>query len=188
MSEAPRINPRFQDQHLPDGAGSGVDWVALQLVERDICLLYHQLSDYAYLMGDLYWGSVYALPYWEFVAVEGLPEEEGRFVAEGCLVIILTMLSEVTDATGYYVVEHLDECARGVAAFEPADENAARLKRVAQRHVELVREEKDVSNALEEVRELYAEHEWVHETYVKGYFRRVVHDFDHHPYFNRPGP
>ncbi len=65
-----------------------VDWVAVQEVERDICLLYHQLADYSYIMGDLYYGNVYALPYWEYLCVPGLDESQQEFIREGCLVMI----------------------------------------------------------------------------------------------------
>jgi hypothetical protein len=72
------INRQFQDRHV---AGSDIDrWVELQQVERDICLLYHQLSDYSYIMGDLYYGSVYALRYWDFLDVEGIKPARQTFI------------------------------------------------------------------------------------------------------------
>lgn len=58
------INRQFQSQHSND---DGVDWVLKQEIERDICLLYNQLSNYAYIMSDLFYGSVFALPYWEYL-------------------------------------------------------------------------------------------------------------------------
>ena len=64
------INRQFQDRHV---AGSDIDrWVELQQVERDICLLYHQLSDYSYIMGDLYYGSDVAAPVFADVIAESL--------------------------------------------------------------------------------------------------------------------
>ena len=44
------------------------EWADKQRVERDVLLLYHQLADYSYIMGDLYYGTVFALPYWDVLA------------------------------------------------------------------------------------------------------------------------
>ncbi len=56
-----KINRQFQALHSPDP--DCTDWHTVQIVERDICLLYHQLADYSYVMGDLYYGDIYSLPY-----------------------------------------------------------------------------------------------------------------------------
>ena len=39
------------------------DWAEVQELERDILLLFHQLAEYNHVMGDLYYGDVFALPY-----------------------------------------------------------------------------------------------------------------------------
>ncbi len=57
-----KINRQFQDLHSP--GPNETDWYTIQILERDICLLYHQLADYSYIMGDLYYGNVFALSYW----------------------------------------------------------------------------------------------------------------------------
>ncbi|KLU02753.1 hypothetical protein RISK_005049 [Rhodopirellula islandica] len=56
--------------------GSEVDWTEVQRVERDICLLYHQLADYSYIMGDLCYGDVFSLPYWEYLQIEELESDQ----------------------------------------------------------------------------------------------------------------
>ncbi len=85
-----------------------VNWTEIQLVERDICLLYHQLADYSYIMGDLYYGDVFSLPYWEYLHVEELAPDRQRFVCDGCLVMLYAMAVEVLDGSGTYLTMDSD--------------------------------------------------------------------------------
>ncbi len=79
-----------------------VDWVQIQVVERDICLLYHQLADYSYIMADLDYGAVFALPYWDYLDVAGVPGSQRDFLRDGCLVMIFAMASVVLDGSSAY--------------------------------------------------------------------------------------
>ncbi len=42
-----KINRQFQEIHT---RGKSADWVVKQHLDRDICLLYHQLANYSYIM------------------------------------------------------------------------------------------------------------------------------------------
>ncbi len=72
------ISGQFQDLHSPNNGET--DWQTIQRVERDICLLYHQLAEYSYIMGDLYYGDVYALPYWDYLNLQTLEPDQRAFI------------------------------------------------------------------------------------------------------------
>jgi hypothetical protein len=44
------------------GEPSRTDWDTIWRVERDIVYLYHELSEWPGIMGDLSYGTMYALP------------------------------------------------------------------------------------------------------------------------------
>ena len=87
-----KINRQFQDIHSP--LPTETDWCRIQIVERDICLLYHQLASYSWIMEDLYYGSVYALPYWRYLNISALETKRQAFIRNGCLVMLYAMASE----------------------------------------------------------------------------------------------
>src|SRR5712691_1560834 len=91
------------DGSRPHSPGASVDWVLKQQVERDICLLYHQLADYSYIMGDLYYGPVFGLPYWEYLDFPDLDGADREFLRDGCLVMILAMAWDQIDGSGVYI-------------------------------------------------------------------------------------
>lgn len=174
-----RINARFQDQHTETGS---TDWVQLQKVERDICLLYHQLAEYSYVMSDLYYGSVFAEPYWRYLDVPALEQEERAFIRDGCLVMILAMATQMTDGSGAYLHPFLSECRAAVERAGSPDERTGQLLRTVRLALELA------ESGQQETPELVDLSQWVHREYVQGYFRSRVHEFDHNPYFGNTPP
>ena len=168
------INRQFQDQHI---AGAQLDWVLKQKVEADICLLYHQLADYSYIMGDLYYGDVFSLPYWEFLDWQSIDKDDRSFIRDGCLVMILAMCCEYIDGSGTYIHHYLKVCQRNLSRVAPDDEKSNRLLTTVRLAVQLAQEGKPESKELTEAMI------WVHREYVRGYFRKRVHEFDNNPYF-----
>jgi hypothetical protein len=102
-----KMKRQFQDSHSASRLGH---WVLKQQIERDICLLFHQLADYSSIMGDLSYGDVFALPYWEYLDFPDVDPEERNFLRDGCLVMILAMASECVDGTGSFLAAHIPEC------------------------------------------------------------------------------
>ncbi len=173
-----KINRQFQDLHTPDGGT--VDWVLKQQVDRDICLLYQQLADYACIMGDLYWGSVFALPYWEYLDWRALEDRDRTFIREGCLVMLLTAAWDQIDGSGNFINRHIPACRAAIARVEadtPESENLLRAVRLALDAAEAG------SDSGEELDELST---WVHVHYVRGYFERIAAEFRTNPYFGGP--
>jgi hypothetical protein len=170
-----KINQQYQSLH--SHGDSEVDWVAVQEVERDICLLYHQLADYSYIMGDLYYGNVYALPYWECLNIPGLDEPQRNFIRDGCLVMILAMCWDEIDGSGSYLSKFLDACIASVTNLNPEGENTISLHNTVILALRLV---KDGGHDSQELADLSL---WVHKTYVREYFMKIADEFNSSPYF-----
>lgn len=173
------INRRFQDLHTES---SGIDWVKIQQVERDICLLYHQLAEYSNLMVDLYYGSVFALPYWEFLDLDDLDLDDKDFIRDGCLVMILAMAWDFIDGPGNYICRHIASCRAALSKVVPFDESTEKLIQTVTLALDTVEQEKLASN------ELVEQSSWVHKEYVEGYFRKMVNEFENNPIYKRKAP
>ena len=168
------INHQFQDLHTRNGS---MNWVLKQHVERDICLLYHQLASYSYIMGDLYYGSVFGLPYWEYLDFPGLDSADRDFVRDGCLVMILAMAWDQIDGSGAYINPHIAACRGAVARILCEDEDTQKLVHT----VSLALNAAEQGGA--EIRELQELSTWAHNRYVRGYFCRAAQEFNCNPYF-----
>ena len=148
-------------------------------VERDVCLLYHQLADYAFLMSDLSWGEVYKLPYWEYVETAGLEAKEAHFIRDGCLVMILTMLWECIDGGGYYIYKRIPECRRHINALTVSDPKTEMLIDIVKQALDLAERFPGPQAPPEKlVGELFDQCDWVHREYVRGYFIRMSEKFN----------
>jgi Ankyrin repeats (3 copies) len=143
--------------------------------ERDICFLYHRQAEYSYIMGDLPFDKLLTLPYWEYVASPdvGDPSDnvDRTFLRDGCLVMILAMAQKDLEDGEACIGPHVAECRAALARLAVEDECTAKLVRTVRLALDLV-ERSD--GDLRELRELTA---WVHEHYVRGYFRRTVKSF-----------
>jgi len=150
------------------------DWDQIWQVERDICYLYHELSKYSGINGDLYYGRFYAQPYWDFLDlnVRQMPEQERCFVRDGCLVMLLAMARDVLDGSGRYLMPHLSRCQQVVAGIEVEDEKTKQLIEVVTMALEAVEkgsqgDEQLKDSALWDLGNLCV---WVNREYVGGYF------------------
>jgi hypothetical protein len=170
------VNRQFQDLHSLEASA---DWVLKQQVERDICLLYHQLSNYSYIMGDLYYGSVFAFPYWEYLDLPGLDPDDGEFIRNGCLVMILAMAWEHIDHSTGRIHRDIPAIREAVEGLECTDEDTGKLIRAVRLALDVA--ERDDT----ETPELVELSDWVHKRYVRGYFRHIVQEFDNNPYFQK---
>lgn len=100
------------------------DHILMQQIERDICLFYHRQADYRAIMGDLDYGSVYALAYWTDLDLEGLPEERRRFIRQGCLMMVLAMAWDRIDGSGGFLNDlRIEDIERALSTC-PVDDDA----------------------------------------------------------------
>jgi hypothetical protein len=173
-----KINRQSQDLHIRDGGS--VDWVLKQQVERDICLLYHQLANYSYIMGDLYWGSVFGLPYWEYLDWRGLDDSDRMFIRDGCLVMLLTAAWEQIDGAGSFINQHIPACRAAIARVEVDTPETEKLLRAVRLALDAAATGSESGCELDELSA------WVHVHYVRGYFDRTATEFRTNPYFGGP--
>ena len=73
---------------------------------RDVCLLYHELSAYRHIMGDLDYAKDYPLEYWTLINRIDTGRSDDRFIRSGILVLLLAMLQDVFDGSGDYISRH----------------------------------------------------------------------------------
>ena len=169
-----KLNRQFQDQHMEQ---QSANWVLKQQLERDICLLYHQLANYSYIMGDLYYGDVFGLAYWDHLQLPAIDDADRDFIRDGCLVMILAMASECIDGTGSYLRPHVPQCRAKLERLSTADSDADKLIGIVRRALDIVEHEApeppDFSEACV----------WVHKRYVRGYFIQQADDFRNNAYF-----
>ncbi len=184
-----KINRQFQDLHSP--GQNGTDWYTIQVVERDICLLYHQLADYSYIMGDLYYGDVFALPYWEYLNIPNLETERQAFIRNGCLVMLYAMASEVLDGSGTYLTmerKRYHAARAAVEALPNFDDESNRLIAAVKGSFKLIDEKRGTWDDIPEVQDVISESTWIHECFVRQYFIERTNDFFKNPYFRNEGP
>lgn len=146
------------------------NWDTFWKVERDICFLYHELSEYPGIMGDLAYASIYNLPYWEFLDLRDLnmADEFRCFIRDGCLVMILAMSWDIMDGSGTQLKDKLDSCRNAVDALEAEDERTAKLIRVVRLALDMAEQGRPANEEIE------ALSVWVNYEYVHGYFRRMA--------------
>lgn len=174
-----KINRQFQNLHIPDSADT--DWCAIQRVERDICLLYHQLVDYSYIVSDLYYGDVYSLPYWEYLSVSTLEPDQQQFIRNGCLVMLYAMASEVLDGSGSYLTidrKRYSDAKAAVRALPSLNPDTDRLVSAISGAFKLIDENRFDTEESPEVQDIVAASTWIHERFVRQYFIVRASDFE----------
>ncbi len=150
------------------------EWEDYEKVERDICYLYHELSEYAGINGDLSFGSFYAIPYWEYLNLQdpNMHEDERGFIQNGCLVMLLAMATDIIDGSGTYLADKIEPCIEAVSQIVPEDRNTAALVRTVLLSLEQARKGFARQQHRVELDELEELSVWVNYQYVQGYFQR----------------
>jgi len=171
----PNVNMQFQALHMSDADIER--HVELQFVERDICLFYHQMADYSYIMSDLYYGSVYGLEYWKYLDVPDIDPDRQAFIAQGCLTLILAMAWETIEETGAYLKPFLSDVSAALEGFRPQDADIRKLHETVCLSIDIA------TNGSGDVKDLAARSDWVHRRFVREYFIGTARDFNEHPYF-----
>ena len=154
--------------HFDDSADH---YLLARHLNRDICMLYHELAEYSSTLGDLDYSSLYTLPYWNFVANTGLEWQLDAFIREGSLVMLLAMAWDCIDGSGSYLVSHFSDAKSAVACISTTDDQTTQLLSVVGSALAIV------SSGQPETDALRADSDWVHDTYVKRYFIETARDF-----------
>jgi hypothetical protein len=138
---------------------------------RDICMLYHELAEYSFIMGDLDYTNLYTLPYWNCITNTGLDWRSDAFIREGSLVMLLSMAWDCLDGSGSYLIPNLSCAQASVASVTATDDQTTQLRTVVGTALNTV------SSGQTEPAKLREDSGWVHDTYVKGYFIQRARDF-----------
>lgn len=111
-----------------DGTQLEQDDVALyRRLTRDVCFLYHELSGYGHIMGDLDYASDYQLEYWTLINRIDTGRSDDRFIRGGILVLMLAMLQDVFDGSGDHISRHAKDISLELDRFVPEDDTMLRL-------------------------------------------------------------
>lgn len=144
-----------------------IDWELQQQLKRDICLMYHEQSEYPSIDGDLAYHLLYTLPYWDLLDLKVHPEDR-EFFRDGCLVIIYAMAWDLIQGSGTYLSPWIDQCRSAVSQLQIDDESGRKLKGA-------VLEALDAGRADEKRKEeLLKTAVWVNYTFVRGYFQKMA--------------
>lgn len=103
------------------------DVVLYRRLARDVCFLYHELSAYRHIMGDLDYARDYSLEYWTLLNLIDTGRSDDRFIRGGILILTLAMLKEVFDGSGDHISRHAKDISRELEQFVPEDPTMLRL-------------------------------------------------------------
>ena len=159
MKQPPRI----------DGTQIEQDDVALyRRLIRDVCFLYHELSAYRHIMGDLDFANDYPLDYWTLINRIDTGRSDDRFTRGGILILLLAMLQDVFDGSGDYVSRHAKDISRELGRFIPEDDRMLRLAESVEHGLGLL------ANSASADDRFNADACWAYETFVRRYFADAI--------------
>ncbi|MCA9178806.1 MAG: hypothetical protein KDB14_30295 [Planctomycetales bacterium] len=165
LSVAPHEAAVLDDFLRIEGAQPEQDDAALyRRLKRDVCLLYHELSDYRHIMGDLDYASDYPLEYWALINRIDTGREDDRFIRAGILVLLLAMLQDVFDGSGDHISRHARGISRELERFVPEDDAMLRLVESVEHGLGLL------ANSASADDRFGADVCWAYDTFVRKYF------------------
>ncbi|MGV3607236.1 MAG: hypothetical protein ACO1RA_12600 [Planctomycetaceae bacterium] len=131
---------------------------------RDICLLYHQLSDYRRIMGDLDYSEDFPLEYCKII--NRLDHTDGhRFIRGGILILFLAMIDEVLIEAGDHISRHAKDVLSELERFIPEDTEMLRLSEAVEYGLSLL-----LAKAKGADEHFEKEVCWAYNAFVRKYF------------------
>ena len=143
-----------------------------QLLKKDIAYFFLQVRDYGYIMGDLYWGSVYSLPYWRYLDKSFLDSTDATFIQNGCLMLVLAICFEKLDGAGNYIDDKLNAIKQAVVACQPDEEDGSELREAV-----LVALDK-IDRGVESDEALFAKSQRVHRRFLEDFLHKIKCGFE----------
>ena len=148
-----------------DGSQLEHDDVALyRRLTRDVCFLYHELSAYRHIMGDLDYASDYPLEYWTLLNRIDTGRSDDRFIRGGILVLMLAMLQDVFDGSGDHISRHAKGISRELEQFVPEDDTMLRLAESVEHGLGLL------ANSASADDRFNTDACWAYDAFVRKYF------------------
>ena len=143
------------------------DWRLYVDLIRDVSILYHELSEYRYIMWDLDYQNEYSRPYWELLNRIDTGDTNDRFIRAGILILFMAMLRGEFEESGVSISRNLDEVQAALETFTPEDNDILRLADAVLHGVKLLRagSQPDEKFALDET--------WAYDAFVRRYFEEA---------------
>jgi hypothetical protein len=137
-----------------------MEYTDLKQIEKDICFLYHELSEYSGIMGDLDYHTLYNKKYWTYIDVDTDP-----FILHGCLILVLAMIWDWIDGSGNYIEDKIVYYKNAMKTLYGQSEDEFRLIEAVNKGLEIVEKDKQKDDKFE------MDSLWAFETFVMGYFQ-----------------
>jgi hypothetical protein len=131
---------------------------------RDVCFLFHELSAYRYIMGDLDYGTDYTLDYWELLNRTDTGQPDDRLIRSGILVLTLAMLEAAFDDSGNHIWSHIPCITKAIENFVPEDFAMLRLGEAVEHGLDLLKTKAPRDERYE------IDIAWAHKSFVRAYF------------------
>ncbi len=140
------------------------DFRLYQRLVRNVCFLYHELSGYRYIMGDLDYATEYNLPYWQLINRVDTGRREDRFIRGGILILLLAMIQDVFDGSGDLITKHHSDATRALADFVPEDDDMLRLADAVEHGLNLLNTSRNRDDRFD------SDVCWAYDAFVRSYF------------------
>lgn len=152
-----------------DGSQMDQDDVVLyRRLIRDVCFLYHELSAYRQIMGDLDYANDYPLEYWTLLNRIDAGRSDDRFIRGGILVLMLAMLADVFCGSGDSISRHVKAISREIDRFVPEDDAMLRLAQSVEHGIGLLASSASADQRFD------TDSGWAYATFVRSYFANAA--------------
>ena len=140
------------------------DVVVYRRLIRDVCFLYHELSAYGHIMGDLDYASDYPLEYWLLLNRVETGRPYDRLIRGGILILLLAMLADVFDGSGDGISHHAKDISKELEQFVPEDDTMLRLAESVEHGLRLLANSASADDRFD------ADSCWAYDAFVRSYF------------------
>lgn len=137
-----------------------MEYNQIKQIEKDICFLYHELSEYSFIMGDLDYHNLYNREYWSFINVDS-----DSFILHGCLIMVLAMIWDWMEESGNFIEDKVSYYLNAMATLYGQSEEEFRLIETVNNGLDIVSKDRQKDEKFE------IDSQWAFEIFVKGYFR-----------------
>ncbi|MEM9120970.1 MAG: hypothetical protein AAGD09_24265 [Cyanobacteria bacterium P01_F01_bin.56] len=151
---------------LDDSQREDDDYTLYKQLIRDVCYLFHELSLYRGIMGDLNYSEDYPRPYWLLINRVNTGQEDDRMIRSGILILFMAMLDGAFDGGSAWLIQHQDAIAKALSSFVPEDSDMLRLGEAVLHGLSLLNAGCQPDDRFKE------DSGWAYEQFVRQYFAR----------------
>lgn len=136
---------------------------------KDILYFYYLQIEEGSFLDDLNYRDCFNKRYWEFVSSNNydVDADDADFITQGCLLITLSMCSELISGAGRHIEKDLEDCI--VCLKQGVETSDSKLLELA-KHVLCSAEFALTDPGFSEVSQFDRRLDWVYEEFIKGFF------------------